>query len=127
MIIAIQVLLVVAILVIMGRLLISRSARTRAVWIILGVVFTIFAIAAVLFPDITNTIAHWVGIGRGADLLLYLLVVVVLVMIVQHSLQRQDDQRRFAELVREVALLRAAQEQMDGGEQVDDSEDAPDQ
>jgi len=105
--IAIQVLLIAAILVVMGRLLISRSARTRAIWTLLGVIFTSFAIVAVLFPDVTNIIAHWVGIGRGADLLLYSLVVVVLVLIVQHSLQRQDDQRRFAKVVRAITLLRA--------------------
>lgn len=29
----------------------------------------------VLFPSLTNTIAHWVGVGRGADLITYLFIV----------------------------------------------------
>lgn len=33
-------------------------------------------IIAVIFPDITNHLAQLVGVGRGADLLTYLLVIV---------------------------------------------------
>jgi len=107
MILAIQIVLIVVILAVMGRLLLTRSARTRAIWTLLGIVFTAFAIVAVLFPNVTNIIAHLVGVGRGTDLLLYVLVIVVLVTIVQQNLHRQDDQRRFAKVVRAVTLLQA--------------------
>jgi len=110
MIILVQVLLIVAILAAMGRLLISQSSRTRAVWTLLGLVFTVFAIVAIIFPDATNWVAHLVGIGRGADLLLYGLVVVVLAIVVQQGLYRQSEQRRFAKLVRANVLLRADME-----------------
>jgi len=104
---AIQIVLIVAILVVMGRLLLTRSARTRAIWTLLGIVFTAFAIVAVLFPNVTNVIAHLVGVGRGTDLLLYVLVIVVLVVIVQQNLHQQDEQRRFAKVVRALTLLQA--------------------
>jgi hypothetical protein len=35
---------------------------------ILGIVF-------VLFPDITDKLAHFVGVGRGADLITYLFII----------------------------------------------------
>ena len=35
----------------------------------LGIVF-------VLFPDLTNKLAKWLGVGRGADLLLYLITII---------------------------------------------------
>ena len=35
----------------------------------LGIVF-------VLFPNLTNDLARWLGVGRGADLLLYLITII---------------------------------------------------
>jgi len=103
----IQIILIVAIVVAMGYLLTRRSARTRALWTLLGIIFTIFAVVVVLFPDIANALAHLVGIGRGADLLLYCLVIVVLVALIRINLSRQEDQRRFAKAIRAIVLLRA--------------------
>ena len=123
--IAVQILLIVAILAVMGWLLIRRSTRTRAIWTLLGFVFTVFAIVAVLFPNATNVLAHLVGVGRGADLLLYCLVVVVLVMVVQEGLHRQDDQRRFAKVVRVEVLLRADIERPEDQVPLDDEPGTP--
>ena len=36
-----------------------------ALFIVTGLLF-------ILFPGITNKIAHWVGVGRGADMIFYL-------------------------------------------------------
>jgi len=104
----IQVVLIIAIVAAMVWLLARRDARARAIWILLGGAFTVFAIITVLFPNITGVVAHWVGVGRGTDLLLYLLVLVVLVSLVHQVLQHQQDQRRIAAIARELALLRAA-------------------
>jgi len=52
----------------------SVAFRSRLVYRILAVFFFLTAAGFVLFPDSTTTIARKLGVGRGADLLLYLLV-----------------------------------------------------
>jgi len=37
--------------------------------------FVVLAVLAVLFPDLTTVAAHRLGVGRGTDLLLYLLAI----------------------------------------------------
>jgi hypothetical protein len=61
----------------------------------------------VIFPDITTNIAHLLGIGRGADLLLYGLTVVVIFMILNTYIKDREEERRFVSLTRKVAILEA--------------------
>jgi len=103
----IQIILIAAIVAIMIRLLATRTTRTRAWSTLLGVAFTAFAIIAIAFPEVATRLANLVGIGRGADLLLYGLALVVLVIAVQTSLRRHATQRRTARIVRSIVLLRA--------------------
>ncbi|MCL1840238.1 MAG: DUF2304 domain-containing protein [Propionibacteriaceae bacterium] len=118
----IQILLVAAIVVAMVRLITHTSVRTRAWAKILGLLFTVFAVLVVIFPDWTGKIAHLVGVGRGTDLLLYCLVIVVLTSMINTSLLRQSEQRRFAKVVRQQVLFQARMEDMlsreDDGTQV---------
>jgi len=103
----IQIVLIAAIVAIMVRLLATRTTRSRAWATLLGVAFTVFAIVAIAFPNVATRLANLVGIGRGADLLLYGLALVVLVIVVQTSLVRHANQRRTARIVRSIVLLRA--------------------
>ena len=52
-------------------------------------------------------LAHALGIGRGADLLLYGLTVVVIFMLLNTYVKDKEEQRRFAILSRKVAILEA--------------------
>jgi len=72
------------------------------------VVFTLLALAgaAVLFPDVTNDIAHVVGVGRGADLIMYMLHVGLLFVIIHYYTKFVELQQQITHLVREIALLR---------------------
>jgi hypothetical protein len=65
---------------------------------------------AVLFPHLTNSIASYLGIGRGADLLLYAFVISSLFYIV-HQYRRQLWQEKVTtDLVRSLALAQVQQE-----------------
>lgn len=56
------------------------------------------------FPDKTGEIAHWVGIGRGVDLMLYVwLLLSGLLFLVLH-LKFVSQQRQITELARFVAI-----------------------
>ncbi len=69
------------------------------------------AILAVLFPDVTNIAANAVGVGRGADLLLYSLTVAFLASIFLYNLARRKDQQKITQLSRKLAIIEANQEE----------------
>jgi len=103
----VKILLIVAVLLIMALFLRSYSSNTRALSKILALIFALFAVSTILLPDWTTRVANLIGIGRGADLLLYCLVVVVVFMIVNGDLRRRADDKRFAKVVRHVSLMDA--------------------
>jgi hypothetical protein len=71
-------------------------------------VFALLALAAaaVLFPDITQDAANFVGVGRGADLVLYISVVAILFVLVHYYTKFVELQRKLTDMTREVAILR---------------------
>lgn len=74
---------------------------------VFGVLFTIVAIAAIVFPGSLNWLAHQVGVKRGADLLFYLLTMAFIFNVLQSYVRNKQEQRRLAQLVRRVAILEA--------------------
>jgi len=61
----------------------------------------------VLFPDSITWVANKVGVGRGTDLLVYILSVAFVVFVVNDYLSRQDEKDNFIRLSREIALMNA--------------------
>lgn len=59
---------------------------------------------AVLFPGLVTSVAKLVGVGRGADLVLYVVAVVVMYLVVNTHLRMRDLERSITELVRQQAL-----------------------
>lgn len=62
---------------------------------------------AVLFPDEVTEVAGAVGVGRGADLLLYLLCVTFLFVSIALYLRLNEMHDRYVELARRLALHEA--------------------
>lgn len=62
---------------------------------------------AVLFPEQTDIIANYVGVGRGADLVTYLFEITAMFVLIHYYTKFVELQRQLTELVRELALLRA--------------------
>lgn len=71
------------------------------VLVILGV-----AALAVLFPSWTTVVAHWVGVGRGTDLVGYLVDVSLIFIALHYYTKFVDLQRQMTGVVRELAILR---------------------
>jgi hypothetical protein len=80
------------------RLLMRRSLTMGA--ILVGIV-------AVIFPDLTTQVAKLVGVGRGTDLVLYLLCVAFLFVTVALYLRLNEMHDRYVELARRLALHEA--------------------
>lgn len=107
----IQALLIVAILVV--ALLLNRStgdARHQAIRRLGLLVFVLAAVFSVVQPTWLTRLANAIGVGRGADLLLYGLVIAFLSYIATSSRRAKRIQGKLTVLAREVTLARAREE-----------------
>lgn len=69
-------------------------------WIAVGVVAFV--------PDITNRLADFLGIGRGADVVVYTAIVVIIAILFRVSVRLEQLDRAITKVTREVALRRDA-------------------
>lgn len=108
----IKVILLVGIIAV--TVLLTRSttgARHQAVRRLLLVGFVLLAAVAVMFPATLTTVARWVGVGRGADLLLYGLTITFLGYVAASYRRMRQLEQQNTVLARHIALneaLRAA-------------------
>jgi hypothetical protein len=101
---AIQIVLIVAVLAVAARLLRGQGARHQAIRRLMLVVFAIAAVLSILFPLAWTKLATAVGVGRGADLLLYALVVAFLGALTTSYRRFRELDARFTKLARRIAL-----------------------
>jgi len=102
---AIQVILTVLALALFGVFTQrAHTVRTQAVKRIGFVLFIFSGIYAIFRPQDVNWVAHQLGVGRGADLVLYMLVAVVAFFAANTFLRFRNLERRFTDLARAVAL-----------------------
>jgi hypothetical protein len=110
--ILIQAILVVGFLIFLFRVLSNPSSYQLRAWTkILSIIFVCAAILTVLFPNSTNTVAHWLGVSRGADLLLYLLTLAFIYTIFNGYVQEKRLQKRIVSLARKIAIIEANQQE----------------
>ena len=96
-------------LVLVGLYLLKarKSASQQAIRRLFIIVALAAWFFAVLFPNYTNVVASYLGIGRGADLLLYTFVVFTLFYVV-HKYRRQLWQEKVTtDLARALTLALA--------------------
>jgi hypothetical protein len=102
---AIQILLIVAaVLLFVVFVRRAHSVRLQAAKRIGFILFIILNLYAVLRPGDTTRVAQMLGVGRGADLLLYLLVVAFAFFSVNTYLRFKDIERRLTDLARSIAI-----------------------
>ena len=101
----IQVLLIVGTLAVAWRLLLGSGQRTQAVRRLGLLVLAALAVYSIIDPSGTWTrVARWLGIGRGADLILYGLVVAFLGFVVTTYQRFRAMETRYTRLARRIAL-----------------------
>lgn len=81
-----------------------RVAASKRVALVL---FALLNVYAVIRPDDVTAVANLVGVGRGTDLLLYMLVVGFLSVTLNQYLRFQGVDHRLTELARVLAVREA--------------------
>ncbi|MGH3734365.1 MAG: DUF2304 domain-containing protein [Micromonosporaceae bacterium] len=104
----IQVLLLVAVAgLLFGFIRWQHGVRLQAGKRLAFFGFLALNVWAVLRPDDVTYVAQRLGVGRGADLLLYLLVVAFIFVVLNFYLRFRDMGDRLTDLARAVALREA--------------------
>jgi hypothetical protein len=100
----IQLLLVIGTLTVAWRLLAGSGQRTQALRRLGLLALAGFAIWSIFLPDVWTSLAKRVGIGRGADLILYGLVVAFFGFVVTTYKRFREMEIRYTRLARRIAL-----------------------
>lgn len=101
----IKILLIIGLFVVaLSALRNRKSMRFRAWKKLLFTFFTILGVIFVVFPDASDRVAQSLGVGRGADLLLYLLLVTFLFVSVNTYLKFRDYDDQITTLARRIAI-----------------------
>lgn len=64
----------------------------------------ILALAGVIEPNITTFVAHIIGIGRGADIVIYISIALLFYLIFRLSIALEEIKRDITKVVRHVTL-----------------------
>ncbi|GAA5180699.1 hypothetical protein GCM10025771_25830 [Niveibacterium umoris] len=89
------------VVVMLAAIALSRGSKMIALGVLLG---TSGSLVFVWFPELATTVAHSAGVGRGADLLLYLWFAVSGLLLVGAYLRIRRLSEEVTELARAVAL-----------------------
>ncbi|MDY6049387.1 MAG: DUF2304 domain-containing protein [Corynebacterium sp.] len=99
-----------------------KKARAKASVKLGFVIFLLACVVAIIFPELLTSVAHWVGVGRGADLLLYGLVFAFFFTTLSTWMRFREQELRYARLARRIALenpvwpLPVEEDSVDAGE-----------
>ncbi len=100
----IRLLLIALFVPVLLLLVMRRDARFRAMRALVGLFFLALVAYSVIFPDTWQSLANSLGVGRGADLLLYLMVVAFITFAALTIKKLREIDRRYANLVRRLAI-----------------------
>lgn len=104
----IKILLVSCVIIVAIWFLINRGrAHARAGIKLITSAFAITAVAVILFPDSSNSIANAIGVGRGADLVLYFMVIFFCFFALSYYIRSYEDHKKTVVLTRKIAIIEA--------------------
>jgi len=101
----IKILLILAVLVLLVFFLRHHGTSRSGATVKLGfALFVVLGVLAVILPDQVSRLAQLVGVGRGTDLVLYMLVVAFGFATINTYLRFKELELRYARLARAIAL-----------------------
>ena len=101
----IRIVLLSALVAIGWFVFLKRNRLPFHIVIVFAMLFT--GGAAGIFPEETDKVANFVGVGRGVNLITYVIEVTVLFVLIHYFTKFVELQRQLTDVVRELAILRA--------------------
>ena len=87
----------------------GANAKHQAIRRVVGLAFFVFAALSIFFPELLTDIAHFLGIGRGTDLVLYGFVVIFMITQATSALRHRQEEINVTRLARHMAVTEAEQ------------------
>ncbi len=81
-----------------------RAHKAQLSWFLLWFLFSVVVIIVAFNPGLTDRFASLVGIGRGADLVVYTSLTILFVAMLSHMVRLRRLDAELTELVRKIAL-----------------------
>ncbi len=107
----IKTILVVASLLILFWFLSNYKTTKGKAWVkICAVMFISITVSFVMFPEMSNRIAHFMGVGRGADLILYMTVISFIAFGLLQYVKSKEDRNKIVTLARKIAIIESNME-----------------
>ena len=103
-----QIFLMFLVLLIMGLVVLGhRQRRISTISFFFWTVLWTAAATVIIYPKSTMIVAHFLGIGRGTDLVLYLSVILILYLLIKVYVRLEQVDREITQIVRAIALREA--------------------
>jgi len=104
----IKLVLVAGVALVLVSFLRNRNAmRFQAGKKILIGLFVVACLLSIARPDLLSVVASWLGVGRGADLLLYVLIISFAFVAINTYLKFKDYEERLVVVARRLAISEA--------------------
>jgi hypothetical protein len=87
------------------------SLRKKILDIVLLAIMVVIALAFIVWPDLTNIIAHKLGVGRGADLVFYVSIIIFWFIVLKLYIRIRKLEKMFTEIIRKDALAETKETQ----------------
>ena len=81
----------------------TQRTRSRLISYVMAIA-ALIGMTLVAFPEAATDVAHFVGVGRGADLIAYLFMVIAIAAIFNLHLRNRMLDQRLSELAKSFAL-----------------------
>jgi small membrane protein len=81
----------------------KQGALTIA-WLLFWMLFWLLAGVVAVLPQTTDVLAQLVGVGRGADLVIYASLIVLFYLVFRMYVKIEDTEREITRLVRKLAI-----------------------
>ena len=88
-----------------------KKERVSSYWFTVWTVLWLVVIGVALYPETTDMLARVVGVGRGADLLVYTAVLILYYLLYRSMVTQERLHREVTDLVRQIAILEAKKDQ----------------
>lgn len=102
----IQIIIILIIIFILLRLVSKfREQEISFLSFLSWFIFWLIAVVIVLYPETTNLLARFLGVGRGADVVIYISLILIFYFIFYITIKLRRTEQEITKLVRKVSFL----------------------
>lgn len=101
----IQVLLVILILFVISRLIVRlKNKQVGILTFLIWLIFWIGGTAIVLYPEASSYVARILGVGRGADVIVYFSLILIFYFVFYITVRLRTIEQQISKIVRKISL-----------------------